>query len=169
MPCSWRERLDWTCLSQRRLRTFEYVKNLGASKVFGYNQEDVIAQIMTELENGKPCMGIFQAAGTDSAIEPCLEVSKRSKNDIFVATTSPVQEEMIPEGVRAKMIFGDGDASTWKIWADFLPRASRGSRVPCCTRAVDYERQRCCRNSGGVLCTEEGSFCQEGCCFGGVI
>ncbi|KAJ5573446.1 oxidoreductase [Penicillium hispanicum] len=104
-------------------KNFEYVKKLGASKVFDYNRDDVVVQITSELAGGAACVGILQAAGSNDSIEPCLEISRRAKDDILVITTTPPQEGVVPDGVRAKMIFGFEQEDTRAVWEEFLPRA----------------------------------------------
>ncbi|KGO41613.1 Polyketide synthase, enoylreductase [Penicillium expansum] len=79
----------------------EYVKDLGADKVFHYTDADVIDQIVTELDKGK-CVGIFQAAGEPG---PSCQVAHKSKQILRVAASNPVPEDAVPEGVEAKMIF----------------------------------------------------------------
>jgi hypothetical protein len=75
--------------------------------VFDYNSESVVADIISELDNsGVPCVGILQAAGLNVSLGPVLEIAQRAKADLLVITTSPLQEGVVPEGVRAKMLFG---------------------------------------------------------------
>ncbi len=69
------------------------------------------------------CAGILQAAGS---VETCLQIAERAKGDLFVATTSPVPEDKVPSGVRAKMVYGstltDNEIGP-AIFGDFLPKA----------------------------------------------
>ncbi|KAI2466435.1 GroES-like protein [Annulohypoxylon bovei var. microspora] len=107
---------------------FELVRNLGADKVFDYKSPTVVDDIVAELDKGV-CAGIFQAAGPMDGVAPCLEVSRKSKQNLFVACANLVPEGAIPEGVQAKFVFEGGDErgsyydTTSKIFEDFLPRA----------------------------------------------
>lgn len=103
-------------------KNFEYVKGLGASFVFDYSKKDVITEVVAQLAD-TDCVGIFQAAGMMDSIESCLEVAKQVRQDILLATTTPLQDDMIPEGVRAKMVFGEENNDILPIWRDFLPQA----------------------------------------------
>lgn len=103
-------------------KNFEYMKRLGASHVFDYNKEDIVSEIAVQLDVSD-CAGIFQAAGMMSSTGPCLQIAKQVKQDIFVATTTPLQDDMIPEGVRAKMVFGTEHHDILSIWQNFLPHA----------------------------------------------
>ncbi|GLI78501.1 hypothetical protein PoHVEF18_006819 [Penicillium ochrochloron] len=105
-------------------RNFEYVGELGASMVFDYGSESVVADLVSELDNsGVPCVGIFQAAGHSDSLRPCFEIAQRATGDIFVITTSPLQEGVVPEGVRAKMLLGDSHDDILSMWKEFLPKA----------------------------------------------
>ena len=103
-------------------RNFDYVKGLGASKVFDYSSQTVIADLVAELDRTN-CAGIFQAAGS---AEPCLQIADQATADLFVATATPVPEDMVPNNVRAKMVFGSTLADSeigLAIFEDFLPKA----------------------------------------------
>lgn len=60
-----------TCSS----RSFDYVKSLGADKVFDYNSPSVTDDVAAELDKGR-CAGIYMAAG--KVAEAC-QVSRKSK------------------------------------------------------------------------------------------
>lgn len=103
-------------------RNFEYLKSLGASKVFDYSSETVTADLVAELDR-TTCAGIFHATGS---VEMCLQIAGKTKADLFVATTSPIPEDKVPSGVRAKMVFGSIFADNEvmpAIFEDFLPNA----------------------------------------------
>lgn len=103
---------------------FEYVKKLGASMVFDYTSESVVEDVISALDNGDaPCVGIFQAAGSNDSVGPVLEIARRAKGDIFVITTTPLQGVVVPEGVSAKMLFGASHDDILHIWRQFLPQA----------------------------------------------
>jgi NADPH:quinone reductase and related Zn-dependent oxidoreductases len=103
-------------------RNFAYLKKLGASRVFDYTGQSVVDEIVTALD-ASACVGIFQAAGAESSVKPCLEVAEKAKGDIFLVTTTPLVEGLVPEGVRAKMLFGDKHDDILEIWEKFLPQA----------------------------------------------
>lgn len=95
-----------TCSS----RSFDYVKSLGADKVFDYNSRSVTDDVAAELDKGR-CAGIYMAAG--KVAEAC-QVSRKSKQKLFVASSNPVMPGDAPEGVEAKMTFGTGGADMFK-------------------------------------------------------
>ncbi|KAI1778647.1 GroES-like protein [Hypoxylon cercidicola] len=111
-------------------RNFEYVLGLGAAKVLDYASPTVVADAVAELDGGGgACAGIFQAAGPFGAVAPCCQVAHRSRQDLFVACANAVPEGVVPEGVRARMVFGDDTAkpmyydTTCAIFGRFLPEA----------------------------------------------
>lgn len=134
-------------------KNFDYVKNLGASKVFDYNDASVIADVVDALK-GKTIAGAF-AVGPGSA-EACVDVVGACKGNKFVAmATYPVSFEHPPDGrparfrrlttirrfvwfsltmrlkcrmrgVRTKFIFGSSLINNevgTMIYVDFLPKA----------------------------------------------
>ncbi|KAL4916577.1 hypothetical protein BDW62DRAFT_211840 [Aspergillus aurantiobrunneus] len=87
-------------------RSFEYVKSLGADRVFDYNHASAIDDLTTELDNSpSPCAGIYLAAG---------QVSHKSKQKIPVASSNPIMPGDTPEGVEAKFTFSDAGAEGMK-------------------------------------------------------
>ena len=105
-------------------RNFEYVKNLGAIKVFDYSSETVVSDIVKELDQ-TDCAGIFQAVGS---AEECLQIADKARGDLFVATATAIPEDKVPQGVRAKMVFGTGDFLMKPeigpaVFETFLPQA----------------------------------------------
>ena len=91
-------------------RSFDYVKSLGADKAFDYNSPTVTDDVAAELDKGT-CTGIYLAAG--KVAEAC-QVSHKSKQKLFVASSNPVMPGDAPEGVEAKMTFGTGGADMFK-------------------------------------------------------
>ncbi|KAI1409888.1 GroES-like protein [Hypoxylon sp. FL1857] len=91
-------------------RSFDYVKGLGADKVFDYNSPSAIDDVVAELDKGT-CAGIYLAVG--SVADAC-RVSHRSKQKLFVASSNPVNPGDVPEGVEAKMVFGTGGVDMFK-------------------------------------------------------
>ncbi|KAI4098847.1 MAG: hypothetical protein LQ339_006250 [Xanthoria mediterranea] len=72
-----------TCSS----RNYDFVKSLGADKVFDYNSPSIIDDVVAGLDSAN-CAGIFHAAGT---VTPTLQIAHDSKN--------------APNDVEAKFIF----------------------------------------------------------------
>lgn len=105
---------------------FDYVKNLGADKVFDYNTPSAIDDIAAELDNGPgACAGIFQAAGP---VGPSCQVAHKSTQKLPVVTANPAQEGDAPEGVEAKFIYASGGTVVFHetspaTFGGFLPEA----------------------------------------------
>ena len=127
-------------------RNFEYVKRLGASQVFDYNSETVVADVI-EAFRGKTCAGAL-AIGTGSA-EACSDVVHACNGHKFVSMASfPISFEKPVgrpgmalqfvsfavsmglksrlRGIRTKFIDGNSlihNEVSRAIYMDFLPRA----------------------------------------------
>ncbi|KAM0795808.1 hypothetical protein BDR22DRAFT_893789 [Usnea florida] len=110
-------------------RSFDYVKNLGASKVFDYNSPSVTDDIAAELDKGTYA-GVCLAAG--KVTEAC-QVSHKSKQKLFVASSNPVMPGDALEGVEAKMTFGTGGADVFK---EILPITFGGFLVEGLAKGV---------------------------------
>ncbi|KAJ5897277.1 Polyketide synthase enoylreductase [Penicillium tannophilum] len=104
-------------------RNFEGLKKLGADMVFDYTAPDVVSHIVHELDARSNCVGIFQAAGFAASLGPVLEIASLVKSDVFVVTTMPLQEDMVPDGVRANMLFGGNQEVILELWREYLPKA----------------------------------------------
>lgn len=105
-------------------RNSDLVKSLGASQVFDHNSPTVIDDVAAALDKGT-CVGILQAAGP---AKPAIDVSAKSKQKLFVATSNMVMEGDAVEGVDAKMIFAEGGAVIYHetepaTFGKFLPEA----------------------------------------------
>ncbi|KAL3431339.1 chaperonin 10-like protein [Aspergillus tetrazonus] len=91
---------------------FDYVKRLGADKVFDYK------------DPSWGCIGVLQAAG-DAA--PSCEVATKSKHKLRVVASNPVPEGMAPADIEVKMIFAGGTAIYYETspatFAGYLPEA----------------------------------------------
>lgn len=94
-----------TCSSS----SFDYVKSLGADQAFDYKSSSVTDDVAAELDKGT-CAGIYLAAG--KVAEAC-QVSLKSKQKLFVASTNPVMPGDAPEGVEAKFTIGSGGADMY--------------------------------------------------------
>ena len=102
-------------------KNFDFVKKLGASKVFDYNSKTIVEDLVAALD-GKKFAGLFQAAGD---VGPSYQIVEQAKGRKFVSSAVPVPENK-PSGVDARMIWG----STLKdnevgpaVLVDFLPKA----------------------------------------------
>ncbi|KAJ5934153.1 Polyketide synthase enoylreductase [Penicillium verhagenii] len=109
-------------------RNFESLKELGANMVFDYTASDVVSLIATELNARSGCVSIIQAAGFAASLGPVLEIASLLKADVFVVTTTPLQEGVVPKGVRAKMLFGGNQDTILGLWREFLPNALKDGR-----------------------------------------
>ncbi|KAH6711939.1 chaperonin 10-like protein [Leptodontidium sp. MPI-SDFR-AT-0119] len=102
----------------------DYVKGLGASKVFDYNSPTATDDVAAELDKGE-CEGIYLAAGK---VADVCEVSHKAKQKLFVVSSRPVMPGDAPEGVEVKMVFGisgpEAFAETMPItFGGFVPEA----------------------------------------------
>lgn len=113
-------------------RNFEYVKKLGASKVFDYHGSTIGDDLVNALK-GKTIAGALDCIGGPTATAICADVVHKSTGNKFVSTTKRGFNDG-PEDVTVKAIF----ATTLKdnevgkaIYEDFLPRALKaGTFVP---------------------------------------
>ncbi|KAL8933021.1 MAG: hypothetical protein Q9216_006559 [Gyalolechia sp. 2 TL-2023] len=111
-------------LTTSSAKNLEYVKKLGASHVFDYNEPNVIDDIVAALDAKGSDVGIFDAVSANGAVEACLEISSRAQNDLFVSTVRPPPKDL-PSGIQAKMVYATvEDTSAAKaIFENFLPQA----------------------------------------------
>ncbi|KAL5419641.1 hypothetical protein PMIN04_006817 [Paraphaeosphaeria minitans] len=116
-------------------RNFDYVKSLGATKVFDYHDDDVEDQIVDALKT-KTLAGVYHAAGADGAVQTCARIADQSTGKALVVTVKGVPDAGIPCAVRVKAItsssiFKDGNHIGPCIWRKYLPAAlARGTLVP---------------------------------------
>ncbi|KAF2439989.1 GroES-like protein [Karstenula rhodostoma CBS 690.94] len=114
---------------------FDYVKKLGASKVFNYHDADVEDQIVDALGR-KTLAGVYHAVGAGGAVQTCARIADRSKGKAIVVTVRGVPDDGIPSSVRVKAIsassiFKDGNHIGPTIWREYLPHAlARGALIP---------------------------------------
>lgn len=73
-------------------KNFDYVKNLGAVKIFDYKDTDVIEKLAKELDKGE-CAGIFMAAGLKDGNAAACKVAAASKQSVpRHLPPTPIQE-----------------------------------------------------------------------------
>ncbi|KAI9660443.1 MAG: hypothetical protein M1821_009793 [Bathelium mastoideum] len=112
-------------------KNFDFVKKLGASQVFDYNDSNVVDQLVDALK-GKSMPGVFDSIGESAvigfhgAVDKCVEVASRCDCVKFVASTQPPPEHLSDGEIKVKFIDpmavkdnGMGKA----VFAEFLPRA----------------------------------------------
>jgi len=112
---------------------FDYVKKLGASKVFDYNSETVVEDMVQALKE-KTVAGVLDCFVLNGAVEKCAEVLRRSDGTVkFIATAQPTTTEL-EGGVKTKFIWGSSlrDNEVGKaVFEDYLPHAlEAGTFVP---------------------------------------
>ena len=91
-------------------RNIDIVKSLGADKIYDYNSPSTVDDVIAELDKGT-CAGILHAAGDAS---PSLRISQESKQQLFVASTTPIPEGAAPENVESKFVFASGGAESYR-------------------------------------------------------
>jgi NADPH:quinone reductase-like Zn-dependent oxidoreductase len=111
-------------------KNFEYVKSLGATKVFDYKSPTVVEELVDALK-GKPLAGAIDCIGF-SATPLTVDIVLRSEGEKLISTVKPGFKA--PEGVVVKMVFGttlkENDVGK-AIYEDFLPKALKAkSFVP---------------------------------------
>lgn len=112
-------------------KNFEYVKKLGASQVFDYHSDTIIADLVGTLSD-KTLVGTFDCIGP-KAWEYCMDVVHKSTGNKFIATTKRGNPPP-PEGVTIEPIMGvslkDNEIGE-AVYTHFLPKAlEAGAFVP---------------------------------------
>ncbi|KAL6807055.1 zinc-binding oxidoreductase CipB [Trichoderma sp. SZMC 28013] len=111
-------------------KNFEYVKKLGASEVYDYNQPSVISELAKAL-NGKDFVGIFDTIG-GQAWGSVIDISQKVQGSNIVATVLPGFPEQPSVDMKYTYSFGILDSPVSKaLYEDFLPAAlEAGTVVP---------------------------------------
>ena len=111
-------------------KNFEYVKKLGASRVFDYNSPTVVDDLVKALQ-GTTLAGAMDCIGF-AATPPTVEVVAKAHGKKFVSTVKGGFQA--PDGFTIKNVFGTTvkDNNVGKaIYEDFLPKALKaGTFVP---------------------------------------
>ncbi|RHZ68587.1 zinc-binding alcohol dehydrogenase family protein [Aspergillus thermomutatus] len=103
-------------------KNFEYVKSLGASRVFDHRSPTVVEDIIKAYD-GKTGAGAL-SIGTEAS-GPCGEIISKVNSRKFVSLTNP-PSGALPKGIESKFVFG-ADAKDNEvgpaIFEGFLPKA----------------------------------------------
>lgn len=87
---------------------FDYVKDLGATHVFDYDDPDVVQEILTAFARAKQFAGVFDAISSDETIISCAQITNKLGGGLVVDMRGLVGgalgelEESMPENVEAK-------------------------------------------------------------------
>lgn len=112
-------------------KNFEYVKKLGASQVFDYNNSDISNNLLNAFKGKKIAGALDCIGGPLSGI--CIDIVHKSVGYKFISTTKRGFPDP-PEGVSVKHIFRTSikDNHVGKaVYNDFLPKALKaGTFVP---------------------------------------
>jgi NADPH:quinone reductase-like Zn-dependent oxidoreductase len=103
-------------------KNFEYVKKLGATRVFDYNSPTVVEGLVSALK-GKTLAGAMDCIGF-AATPLTVDVIAKSDGSKFISTVKGGFQA--PEGITVKSVFGTTikDNNVGKaIYEDFLPKA----------------------------------------------
>ena len=106
-------------------RNFEYVKKLGATRVFDYHSQTITEELVDALK-GKTLAGILDCIHIDGAVDVCAEILRRSNDGHKLISTVGRGPEDLPGGVKTKRIFGTDlkDNEVGKvIYEEYLPQA----------------------------------------------
>ena len=91
-------------------KNFDYVKSLGADKIYDYNSPSIVDEIVAHIDKGT-CSGILHAAGDNTS---SIQLAQKSKQKLFIASTIPIPEGVTPEGVDAKWIFAAAGVASYQ-------------------------------------------------------
>lgn len=97
----------------------DYVKKLGASKVFDYKDINVVDEIVKSAkEEGITINLAYDAAG---ALQPILDILKASKDDsVAKLATAVVMEPPTVEDIDVKFVFAPSDDAERDEWSQWL-------------------------------------------------
>lgn len=124
-------------------KSFEYVKKLGASQVYDYNNPSVKNELL-EAVRGKTVAGAIANGGMNpedypSIVEICAAVALSSSENCKLIPLTMVPRFPIPEGIEAKFVMpleADRDLAS-SVFNDYLPGAlADGSFIPAPTPKV---------------------------------
>lgn len=90
-------------------RNFSLIQSVGASQVFDYKSPTVIDDVVAALDR-LDVAGIFSAVGSP---ELPIAVAAKSRQKPTVASTNPVPEGGVPEGVTVAMMLPTGGDIPW--------------------------------------------------------
>ena len=106
-------------------KNHEYLRSLGANKLFDYSSTTVVSEIVEAAEHeGKPVAYVVDAISSPSTLGPIQEIlSKSSGETKEIAHTTPWPEELAKvDGIKADMVHGE------QVWLE--PNAIKlGARI----------------------------------------
>jgi NADPH:quinone reductase-like Zn-dependent oxidoreductase len=113
-------------------RNFELVKKLGASAVFDYKSDTVVADIVEALK-GKTVAGALDCITSNGAAEACGQILAQCEGNKLISTVLKAEDEL-PGGVKTKWVLGttlkDNEVGAM-IYEHFLPKAlAEGKYIP---------------------------------------
>ena len=119
------------------VKNFDFVKGLGASRVWDYKSPTATAEIIAALK-GKTCAGALSVGHVStpehciSAEDACLVIVHQSHGHKFVAMALRVPEKL-PEGVTAKFILSSelDNGLAEAVYGTFLPKALKEGEYVC--------------------------------------
>jgi NADPH:quinone reductase-like Zn-dependent oxidoreductase len=111
-------------------KNWEYIRKLGASRVFDYHSDTVVSDIVKAFDGKKSAGALAIGQGTTGT---CAEIVSKIGGKQFVASANQVPSQL-PEGVTSKMVFGsdikDNEVGP-AIFVSFIPAGLKdGSFVP---------------------------------------
>jgi len=104
---------------------FDYVKELGASQVFDYNDPEVVTN-MIEAARGKKVVGAYDPIASDATTMACAKFLEAFGGGKILTTLPDSSGLVLPEGVERlsgppPRYAEDGGPTVWQIvWADFM-------------------------------------------------
>ena len=129
-------------------KNFDHVRGLGAKQVFDYQSSSVVDDLVAALD-GKTVVGAFDAAGktpagvfsgsaADSSFFQCATVLQRTEGSKFISAVQFLPEQL-PDGIKAKFIFGTKSKATpltKAIFEDFVPQALASGKLVAAPNAL---------------------------------
>ncbi|MCJ1390244.1 hypothetical protein MMC18_003102 [Xylographa bjoerkii] len=106
-------------------KNFEYVKKLGASQVFNYKSNTIVDELVAATKD-KTTAGVLNCICVNGAIQACADTLSRCVGNKFIATCMHPPENLAPESISFKFIFGSSlrnNEVSKVIFEDFLPQA----------------------------------------------
>ncbi len=106
-------------------KNFDYVKKLGAARVFDYHSATIVEELIEALK-GKVIAGALDCIGIQGVFESCVQVVSKSEGKKFIATVRLPIPENLPHGIEAKFVMCSDivhDGVGKAVFVDYLPKA----------------------------------------------